>query len=59
MAKFTLIVFVAMFTVSNSLNTKIFTKTLSKLSPKSENYHQFVKAIFEEEKNQRQLLVLS
>ena len=52
MAKFTLIIFGAMFTMSHSLNTKIFAKTLSELNPKSENYHQFVTAIFEKKINE-------
>ena len=52
MAKFTLIILCAMFTMSYSLNTKIFAKTLSELNPKSENYQQFVKAIFEKKINE-------
>ena len=51
MAKFTLIIFVAIFTVSKCLNTKIFAKTLKDLSPDTENYHQFVETVFEKRIN--------
>ena len=46
MANFNLIIFSAMFTMSHSLNSRIFAKTMSDLEPQSENYHQFVETIF-------------
>ena len=52
MANFNLIIFTAMFTMSHSLNTRIFAKTLSEMNPKSENYHQFVETIFEKKINE-------
>ena len=52
MAKITLIILVAMFNVSQCLNTRIFTKTLADLDPETENYHQFVETVFEKKINE-------
>ena len=40
-----------MFTLAQSLNSKIFAKTMSDLEPRSENYHKFVETIFEKKIN--------
>ena len=40
-----------MFTLAQSLNSRIFAKTMSDLEPRSENYHTFVETIFEKKIN--------
>ena len=46
-----MIIFTAMFTLAQSLNSRIFAKTMSDLEPRSENYHKFVETIFEKKIN--------